>query len=1291
MQTSDWYGSRTLVYSTTDVLYPLNNVFFILDDYCVGSNVYEVDWEYLWNYDGLFWTRQPVSTEDSLVKVFWSSAKEVYPYPVNQYYDARPAGNLDLSNVLFASAASGSASGIAAGTIASDKAMTLRMDGSGKHVGSAEYDASNGVIVADLDAYADGPVSLVVQGNDGTRDWYFSQRLYISLTGGTQVTAAQIKAATGASSVDLSQCRIWVECTDASERMTYAVPATAETIEVTTVDSVELTGMTPAATKDLPTSVACSPAGVFCAESGVTYTAGGSTVTGTAKWDTAYTAEVTLHANTLSSWRHAFADSVTVTIDGRELDATFSPDRNGNLTVTCELTTKKGRVFEIAGLQLPEGNTFASYYGFSGCAALPTEGTELGSVATFEYRGNSTVAQAEVERVTWALGDVGYDSAPGAVNTFRWTVPAGSLADYDVTGCDGYDPATGNVTGTVEIANRAATPVRIADSGASNYFAFLSPSTAVDVSALFDIDPNAGTASYKLTEATTEAASLAGSTLTVAQPGIYAVELTTAENGIYAAGYGSALVRVVEPFEYLGFGAATYGYSPVASQSFTFTNASDSYAMTSIKAASSYFKVSGLPANSSIAPGGTATLSVRPKDGLDAGTYSEVIVIHASSGGDFGFDSYISASFTVGKAGISPSVTIGDWTYGANPAKADVSGNAGNGAVSLFYKPQGAGDSDYAAGLPANAGSYTLKAVVAETENYLGAAATCGFEVSKADAAVGTAPSAKSGLAYTGLAQALVNAGTASGGSMEYSLDGAEWSSAIPTATKVGEYTVRYRVQGDANHHDAEGGSVSASITKAETSIGLSASASSLSGGGTVTLSVDTSGLPAGAAYRVACMDSEVAITAAGAHTYSVTLPNKTQRYAFRAYCDATENYGASQSDHVYVEVAYLEPPALPPALSFPVTGGSGGIQVGGQLVGSKALVPDIDQGSVEEVLKSGAQGALKLDLSGLGSPVTSAQLSKTTVGGLVKAGTQAGEGVESVTIAMDGMSIELDRQALASIEQQMGESVEVGLEEKGAGELTAEQQQALARYSEMVKCVEASIKSARSAIHSFDGGSVSISVAFQPAEGANPACYKVVYVAEDGSIEYHDAVLKDGTLSFSSSHLSTYAIVYIEPAEETLALAEALEALPQAEKLKAADAKAAVEAARAALERVAALGDDQRAIVDDALVANAQEVVAKGSALVAAADEKAAKKVKNKLFSVKAGKSKSIYFKTKLSSAGAKVTYKKTSGSKYITVSKSGKVTAKKGMKAGKTYTAKVKVTCGATTRTVKITVRAK
>ena len=80
---------------------------------------------------------------------------------------------------------------------------------------------------------------------------------------------------------------------------------------------------------------------------------------------------------------------------------------------------------------------------------------------------------------------------------------------------------------------------------------------------------------------------------------------------------------------------------------------------------------------------------------------------------------------------------------------------------------------------------------------------TAAGEVSMASpASLTAAPTAITGLFYTGAAQALVNAGTATGGTMKYSLNNSTWSTVIPTATDAGSYTVYYKVEGDDIHTD---------------------------------------------------------------------------------------------------------------------------------------------------------------------------------------------------------------------------------------------------------------------------------------------------------------------------------------------------------------------------------------------------------------------------------------------------------------------------------------------------------
>ena len=71
-------------------------------------------------------------------------------------------------------------------------------------------------------------------------------------------------------------------------------------------------------------------------------------------------------------------------------------------------------------------------------------------------------------------------------------------------------------------------------------------------------------------------------------------------------------------------------------------------------------------------------------------------------------------------------------------------------------------------------------------------------------------------LEWTGAAQELVIAGSAEGGTLQYSLDNAAWSEALPVATDPGVYTVFYRAVGDDGKVVLPGGSVTSTITKKE-------------------------------------------------------------------------------------------------------------------------------------------------------------------------------------------------------------------------------------------------------------------------------------------------------------------------------------------------------------------------------------------------------------------------------------------------------------------------------------------
>ena len=81
------------------------------------------------------------------------------------------------------------------------------------------------------------------------------------------------------------------------------------------------------------------------------------------------------------------------------------------------------------------------------------------------------------------------------------------------------------------------------------------------------------------------------------------------------------------------------------------------------------------------------------------------------------------------KGTLALSLEMADWAYQSEASEPVLTGNTGNGAVTYYYKPQGAEDSAYTTEKPTAEGAYTVMAKVAETEGYYGGTATADFKI----------------------------------------------------------------------------------------------------------------------------------------------------------------------------------------------------------------------------------------------------------------------------------------------------------------------------------------------------------------------------------------------------------------------------------------------------------------------------------------------------------------------------------------------------------------------------------
>ena len=347
-----------------------------------------------------------------------------------------PASNLNLTDVLFASSAEAATSDTAvSGEIAQGKAMTLRLNGGGKDIGTVTCNAEVGQINAKKGNTA-GNVALVVQGNDGTKDWYYSKQ--ISGTDNVIVNASDIAAESNTpSDIDLANCKIWLEVTEDS--VAYAVEATATTDVVkTNISSVEITDIdTPVSNTALDTSAVCATQGVSTTAPAVTWTPNDIN----AGYNTIYTASVTLEA----SANYEFTDSVTVTINGNNANVTKNEDGTLTAIYTFPATAKD----KLTSITAPGAVTVANGTAFKDMN-LPTQ-------VNIVTEGN-TVDKADV---TWDTASGNYDPS---VLTEQVVTLNGTVTCPENIDANGVALTT-SITITVSAAGIVGAPTPSVESG----------------------------------------------------------------------------------------------------------------------------------------------------------------------------------------------------------------------------------------------------------------------------------------------------------------------------------------------------------------------------------------------------------------------------------------------------------------------------------------------------------------------------------------------------------------------------------------------------------------------------------------------------------------------------------------------------------------------------------------------------------------------------------------------------------------------------------------------------------
>lgn len=418
-----------------------------------------------------------------------------------------------------------------------------------------------------------------------------------------------------------------------------------------------------------------------------------------------------------------------------------------------------------------------------------------------------------------------------------------------------------------------------------------------------------------------------------------------------------------------------------------------------------------------------------------------------------------------------------------------------------------------------------------------------------------TAPTAIPGLTYNGREHILINAGHTEGGQMQYRLDGGTYSTTLPTATNAGDYTVYYKVVGDATHNDTAEESITVTIGKAPLT-GAPTFTPVTEAGKTiddVTLTASI-GWPAG---RFHWMNGEIGLNGAtpitqGTPYHWVFIPADSDNYQsiggsivlWAKGSDApgqgggtsggdNSNTGDSNSSNTVAGngTSSGNTTGATPAVivTVPVSGSEKSIQVNARISGTTANIENVDLSKLETVIGDDVKtGVVTISFSGLNKKVDTVKLPANVVKQIAEAVNDPDNDAESLEIVLsDGSSIEFDAKTLGDkIAQVDGVDITISIRYIDAGTMNSLQQQAVGSRP----ALEIIVTSGGRPISDM-GGRITMYAPYELELGEQAGGVVVYYVDGNGSRQLcetsYDPIKKQ--VSWVTTHLSIYMIGYDE------------------------------------------------------------------------------------------------------------------------------------------------------------------
>ena len=457
----------------------------------------------------------------------------------------------------------------------------------------------------------------------------------------------------------------------------------------------------------------------------------------------------------------------------------------------------------------------------------------------------------------------------------------------------------------------------------------------------------------------------------------------------------------------------------------------------------------------------------------------------------------------------------------------------------------------------ATTGSVGTATVVIKSTNYEDITLTVNISAKNKRIPTVTAPTVNT-LTYNGAEQALVAAGKTTGGTMLYRLDDSEWSEQLPTAKNAGEYTVWYKVQGNAEYANVAEQNVT--VTVAKKSVTVTALDKSAYTGSTAP---DLSSPKADKDYKVEGLVGADTLSGTVTLTYEQT-PDMSK--AGEIAINITDTLSNDNYEITYVSgtLTVSRQSSSDSGSSSGGSGGGGGSSSGGSgnndntnqpkeklqapVTGeSKPIQPDkngnaaVDNSSVQSAIDKAKQDAKKNGTTENGIavtvPITSAA-GQTSFNVTIKAQTLdllVKENVRQFTVAIDHLvSVNIGLDTLKQLDAASAGG-DIILRANKVDALRSTEAKAAIETRPVYDLSLVYLSGGKETpITSLNGHTISVRLSFTPAKGEQTGNLYAVYVDDAGKVEWitkssYDASLK--AVVFETGHFSVYGVGYKNPA----------------------------------------------------------------------------------------------------------------------------------------------------------------